>query len=182
MGRRRRDGNHSPQQNNSIQDTVGKEENGYPVPDHNKTMINVNKELHDAHKKAHKKGIWEEISEKFMEKILDIVNQNVQDALKKFQDTKNNEHKMTQKQTKELREDLNKHQSETRDTIKREIHELKRTTQIIKEEFNKDMENLRRNNQTEILEIKCPYSQTKNTVEGHTKTRTSGRENLRAQS
>jgi hypothetical protein len=40
---------------------------------------------------------------------------------------------MTQKQINELIEDLNKHQSETKDTIKREIHELKMTTQIIKE-------------------------------------------------
>jgi predicted nucleic acid-binding Zn-ribbon protein len=29
------------------------------------------------------------------------------------------------------------------------------------------MENLRTKNQTEILEIKSPFSQTKNTVEGH---------------
>jgi chromosome segregation ATPase len=29
------------------------------------------------------------------------------------------------------------------------------------------LENLRRKNQTEILEIESPYSQTKNTVEGH---------------
>jgi hypothetical protein len=29
------------------------------------------------------------------------------------------------------------------------------------------MENLRRKNHTEILEIKSPYSQTKNTVEDH---------------
>jgi hypothetical protein len=33
--------------------------------------------------------------------------------------------------------------------------------------LNKDTENLRRKNQTEILEIKNLYSQTKNTVEGH---------------
>jgi cell division ATPase FtsA len=32
----------------------------------------------------------EDITEKLMEKILDMVNQNVQDALNKFQDTKNN--------------------------------------------------------------------------------------------
>jgi hypothetical protein len=32
---------------------------------------------------------------------------------------------MTQKQINKLREDLNKHQSETKDTINREIHELK---------------------------------------------------------
>jgi polyhydroxyalkanoate synthesis regulator phasin len=39
---------------------------------------------------------------------------------------------MAQKQIKELREDLNIHQSETKGTRK-EIHELKRTIQIIKE-------------------------------------------------
>jgi Ca2+-binding EF-hand superfamily protein len=55
-----------------------------------------------------------------METILDIVNQNVQDALKESQDSKNKEHEMTQKQIKELREDFNKHQNETKDIIKRE--------------------------------------------------------------
>jgi hypothetical protein len=53
---------------------------------------------------------------------------------------------MTQKQIKELREDSNKHQGETKDTIKREMHELKRTTQIIKQELNKAMASLRRKN------------------------------------
>jgi chromosome segregation ATPase len=33
--------------------------------------------------------------------------------------------------------------------------------------LNRDLENLRRKNQTEILEIKCPYSQTKSTMEDH---------------
>jgi hypothetical protein len=37
-----------------------------------------------------------------MEKILDMVNQKVQDVLKKFKDTKSKEHEMTQKQIKEL--------------------------------------------------------------------------------
>jgi chromosome segregation ATPase len=41
------------------------------------------------------------------------------------------------------------------------------TTQNIKEELSKDMEKLRKKNQAEILEIKSPFSQTKNTVEGH---------------
>jgi hypothetical protein len=36
MGRRRRDGNHSLQKTNLIQDSEGNEENGYPVPDPNK--------------------------------------------------------------------------------------------------------------------------------------------------
>jgi chromosome segregation ATPase len=74
---------------------------------------------------------------------------------------------MRRHRNKGTQRDFNKHQSETKDTIKREIHDLKRKTQIIKEELNKDMENLSRKNQTEILEIKIPYSQTKNTLEGH---------------
>jgi microcompartment protein CcmL/EutN len=41
-----------------------------------------------------------------MEKIIHMVDQNVQDALKKFQDTKNKEHEMTQTQIKEFREAL----------------------------------------------------------------------------
>jgi succinylglutamate desuccinylase len=67
----------------------------------------------------------------------------------------------TQKQLNELREDFNKHPSETKDTIKRQIYEIKKTTQNIKEELNKDMENLRKKNQTEILETKGPFSLTK---------------------
>jgi uncharacterized protein involved in exopolysaccharide biosynthesis len=53
------------------------------------------------------------ITENLMEMILDMVNQNVQEALKKFQDTKNNEYKKTQKQINELIGALNKHQSKT---------------------------------------------------------------------
>jgi uncharacterized protein involved in exopolysaccharide biosynthesis len=44
-----------------------------------------------------------------MEKILEMVNQKVQDELKKFQDTKNKEYEKIQKQINELREDLKKH-------------------------------------------------------------------------
>jgi inorganic triphosphatase YgiF len=124
-------------------------------------VINVTKEPSDTHKKTLK----EEISEKFMEKILDVVNQNIQDGLKKFQDIKNKEQEKTQKQINELREDFNKHQSETKVTIKREIYELKITTQNIKEEL-KNLDNLRKKKQTEIPEIKSPFRQTKNTVEG----------------
>jgi hypothetical protein len=42
--------------------------------------------------------------------LLDMVNQNVQEALKKFQDTKNKEYEKTQKQINELIGALNKHQ------------------------------------------------------------------------
>jgi hypothetical protein len=105
MGRRR-NGNYS-QKNNSIQDSVGNEENEFPVPDLNKTMINVTKVLSDTHIKTLKE-ILEDITKKVM------VNQNVTDALKKYQDTNNKEHEKTPKQVMELREDFNKHQSETK--------------------------------------------------------------------
>jgi hypothetical protein len=43
MGRTR-EGNYTPRKkNNSMEDLVGNEENGYPVSDPNKTMINVTK-------------------------------------------------------------------------------------------------------------------------------------------
>jgi ribosomal protein S21 len=57
-------------------------------------------------------------------KILDVANQNVQDALKKFQDTKNKEYVKTQKKTNELIETLNKKQSKTENTKNRDINEL----------------------------------------------------------
>jgi hypothetical protein len=49
MERRKRDRNHSPTRNNLIQDKEGNEENGYPVPDVNKTKIKDAKEPNDAH-------------------------------------------------------------------------------------------------------------------------------------
>jgi hypothetical protein len=73
-------------------------------------MINVTKEPRDTppqKKKPTKRK--SRITKKFMEKILDLVNLNVQDAVKKFQDTKNKEHEKTQKEINELREDFNKH-------------------------------------------------------------------------
>jgi hypothetical protein len=54
-----------------------------------------------------------------MEMLLDKVNQNIQDALKKFQDNKNKEHEETQQQISELIGALNKCQSETQNTIER---------------------------------------------------------------
>jgi hypothetical protein len=53
-----------------------------------------------------------------------MVNQNVQEALKKFQDNKK-EHEKTQKQINELIGTLNKHQSEKENIINREINELR---------------------------------------------------------
>jgi hypothetical protein len=70
--------------NNLIQDSEGNEENGYPVPDSNKTKINNTKEPNNAHKNSLKEEILEAITENSMEMILDTVNQNIQEALKKF--------------------------------------------------------------------------------------------------
>jgi hypothetical protein len=125
MGRRKKDGNHSSPKNNLIQDSEGNEENGYPVPDSNKTKINDTKEPKNAHKNSLKEEILQVITENFIEMILDMVNQNVQDALKKFQDTKNKAYEKTQKQINKFIGALNKHQSETENTINREINELK---------------------------------------------------------
>jgi Zn-finger protein len=100
MVRKKRDGETIlPQKNNLIQDSDGNEENGYPVPNSNKTKINDIKECSHVHENTLKEKILQVITENFMEMILDVVNQNVQDALKKFQDTKNKEYKKTQKQT-----------------------------------------------------------------------------------
>jgi chromosome segregation ATPase len=72
------------------------------------------------------------------------------EALKKFQHTKNKEYEKTQKQIHELIGTLNKHQTETENTINRDINELKKKIDNIKEEVIHDMENLRKKNETEI--------------------------------
>jgi hypothetical protein len=69
----------------------GNEESRYPVPDSNKTKINDAKEPNDVHKNTLKKENLQVITENFMEMVLDMVNQNIQEALKKLQDTKNKE-------------------------------------------------------------------------------------------
>jgi hypothetical protein len=45
-------------QNNSIQDSVGSEENGYPVPDPQKIMINVTKDPSMPTKIPSKRKSW----------------------------------------------------------------------------------------------------------------------------
>jgi hypothetical protein len=76
--------------------------------------------------------------------LLDIVNQNVQGTLKKFQDDKTQECQKTQKQINEIIETLNKHQTETKIAIIREINELRAKIDNIKEEVTHDMENLKK--------------------------------------
>jgi DNA-binding protein YbaB len=130
MGRQKRDGNHSPPQNNLIQDSEENEENRHLVPDSNKTKINCAKEPNEAHKNTLKEEILQEITENFKEMLLDMVNQNIQEALKKFQDTNNKEYEKTQKLTNLLIGALNKYQSETENTINRKTNELKMRNNI----------------------------------------------------
>jgi chromosome segregation ATPase len=131
--------------------------NRYPDPDSNKTEINYAKEPKEAHKNTLKEEILQVINENFIEMLLDMVNQNVQEALKKFQDNKNKEYEKSQKQINELIGVLNKHQSETENITSREINELRVKIDNIKEAVTHDMENLRKKNETEI----------QNTMEGH---------------
>jgi hypothetical protein len=86
-----------PPKNNLTQDSEGNEENRYPVLDSNKSKINDTKEPNNVQKNIHKEEILQVITENFMAMILDMVNKNKQDALKKFQDAKNKEHEKTQK-------------------------------------------------------------------------------------
>jgi predicted RNase H-like nuclease (RuvC/YqgF family) len=148
MGIRRGPGNSMPQKTkNSIKDLVRNEENEYKVPDPNRTMLIMTNKPNDVYKKTLKEKIINEIIEIVMEKLQDRVKQKVQDELKQYQDTTSKKHEKTQKQLNELREDFGKLQSETKDTIKKEICEIKKTTQDMKEEFNKDKEYLRKKNQ-----------------------------------
>jgi paraquat-inducible protein B len=98
------------------------------------TKINYAKEPNKAHKNTLKEEKLQVITENFMEMLLAMVNQNVQEALKKFQENKNKDYKKTKKQINELIGDLNKNQSETENTIKREINELKVKIDNIKKE------------------------------------------------
>jgi hypothetical protein len=82
MGRQKMYGNHSPTQNNLIQDSEGTEKNGYPVPDSKKPKINDAKEPNKTQKNTLKKEILQVITENFMEILLDMANQNIQEALR----------------------------------------------------------------------------------------------------
>jgi hypothetical protein len=104
---------------------VESEENEHPVPDPNRTMINITNELSDTDKKCLKEEIMDEIYEKLMEKLQDMFNQKLQDVLKKYQDTTNKKLEKTQKKLNELRKDFNKHQSDKKEPIKKEIHEIR---------------------------------------------------------
>jgi hypothetical protein len=120
MGRRKRDGNHTPPKNKVAQNLEQNGEKGHPHPDSNKKEINDTKEHNEAHNNNQDEEILQEINKNFIEMLLDMVNQSVQEALKKFQDNKNEEYEKTQKQINEIIAALNKHQTETEITIKRQ--------------------------------------------------------------
>jgi hypothetical protein len=61
MGRRRV-GNHSPQKNNRVQDSVGNEENGYKDPGLKETMKIITKEPSDTHINTLKEEIHEGVT------------------------------------------------------------------------------------------------------------------------
>jgi hypothetical protein len=84
MGRWKRDRKHSPPKNKVVQDSEGNEENGFPDSDSNKTHINYKKEYNEVHKNTLKEEILKVINENFIDMLLDMVNQNVQEAFKKF--------------------------------------------------------------------------------------------------
>jgi hypothetical protein len=79
-----------------------------------------------------------------------MVNQNVQEAVKKFQDNKTEEYEKTQKQINEIIGALKKHQTETKTNKSRETNEVRAKIDNIKEEGTHDMENLRKKNEAEI--------------------------------
>jgi hypothetical protein len=79
-----------------------------------KQRLKYTKESNEAHKNILKEEILQVISENFMDMLKDMVNQNVQEALKKFQDNKTQEYEKTQKQINEIIGALNKHQLKQR--------------------------------------------------------------------
>jgi hypothetical protein len=82
--------------------------------------------------------------------LQDMLNQNVQEALKKFQENRIKEYEKTKKQINEIIGTLNKYETESEITINGEINELMAKAENIKEEVTHDMENLRKKNETEI--------------------------------
>jgi hypothetical protein len=105
-GRQKKEGNHFPSNNKLVQEPEGNEEIRYPDPVSNKTKINYAKEHNETDKNTLKEEILQVIHENFIEMILDMVNQNVQETLKKFQDNKNIEFEKAQEQIKETIEAL----------------------------------------------------------------------------
>jgi hypothetical protein len=63
--------------------------------------INYAKDPKETHKNILREEILQVINENFIEMVLDMINQNVQESLKKLQDNKNREFEKAQEQIKE---------------------------------------------------------------------------------
>jgi predicted patatin/cPLA2 family phospholipase len=70
-----------------MKNLVENDENEYPVPDPYRTIINITTEFSDFHKKSLKEEIMDEIIEKLMEELQNMVKQNAQNELKKYEET-----------------------------------------------------------------------------------------------
>jgi hypothetical protein len=75
---------------------VENEENEYPVPDSNRTMINITNELNDIHKKSVKEETMDELVEILMERLQETIKQNVQNEIKQYQDSTNKKLEVTE--------------------------------------------------------------------------------------
>jgi hypothetical protein len=82
--------------------------------------------------------------------ILDMVTQNVQETLKIFQDNKNRGFEKAKEEIRETIEALYKYQSETENTINKQINELRTKIDNINEETTQDIDNLGKKNETEL--------------------------------
>jgi hypothetical protein len=109
MGRQKKQGKQFLHSKELVQEPERNEENKYSDPDSNKTKINDAKEPNEAHKNNLKDEILQGINENFIDMTLDMVNQNVQETLKKFQDNKNREFEKAQEEILKTIEALYKH-------------------------------------------------------------------------
>jgi hypothetical protein len=100
-GRQKKQGNQFPHSKKLVQEPEGNEENRYSDPDSNKMKIKYTKEPNEDQTNNLKEEILQVISENFIEMILNMVNQNVQETLKKFQDNKNREFEKTNTKVKQ---------------------------------------------------------------------------------
>jgi hypothetical protein len=107
MGRRRRQGNSTPQKSkNSIGYLVENERNEYPAVDSSR-MISMSNELNEVHKEILRKDLKKDI-----EIVMGKLKKNIQKQLKEYKDNTNKKLEKTKKQLSELREDFNKLQNE----------------------------------------------------------------------
>jgi hypothetical protein len=86
-GRQKKIGKPVSPQKKLVQEPEGNEENRYSDSDSNKMKVNYAKEPNEAHKN-NLKEVLQVINENFIDMILDMVNQNVQETLKKVKTTK----------------------------------------------------------------------------------------------